>query len=96
MQFTKIVSRAEGRTRTDNIIITNDSQLPIVLHRQKKNTELLTDMTGTQQGEKVFNLQAYYYATYCTLTIQSWQHPLAHWNSFVLVGFSKGKRIIER
>ena len=58
MQFTKIVSRAEGRTRTDNIIITNDSQLPIVLHRQK-NAELLTDMTGTQQGEKVFNLQAY-------------------------------------
>lgn len=94
MQFTKIVSRAEGRTRTDNIIITNDSQLPIVLHRQ--NAELLTDMTGTQQGEKVFNLQAYYYATYCTLTIQSWQHPLAHWNSFVLVGLSKGKQIIKR
>ena len=61
---------------------------------EAKNAELLTEMTGTQQGEKVFNLQAYYYATYCTLTIQSWQHPLAHWNSFVLVGFSKGKRII--
>lgn len=56
-----LIIRAEGRTRTDNIIITNDSQLPIVLHRQ--NAELLTDMTGTQQGEKVFNLHAYYYAT---------------------------------
>lgn len=65
-------------------------------HYGKKNAELLTDMTGTQQGEKVFNLQAYYYATYCTLTIQSWQHPLAHWNSFVLVGLSKGKRITKR
>ena len=59
--FFNLLIRAEGRTRTDNIIITNDSQLPIVLHRQ--NAELLTDMTGTQQGEKVFNLHAYCYDT---------------------------------
>lgn len=45
MQFTKIVSRAEGRTRTDNIIITNDSQLPIVLHRQVKIKKIIKSFT---------------------------------------------------